>query len=597
MRKIDQRAAAELVAAAVLSAALYVGLSAAAIGWSGDLRPIPLWLATAACVATAVVAPTKDLRWAVVAGGAVVGNVASGLWLFDETARSLVTPGLAVFVQTVLAVALLRRVLGHDVAIRRTRRSIEVLGVAVVTSAVGATIAVAETLSPVVGDRFDSWVSWALGDLVGLLVVLPLVLAPRVPLVIPREASVVRESVLSVALLVIAVAITFNMSNSAVYVIAPGILWLAIRFGPRVAAPCALFTVVAGTILTGDGHGPFLTGDHPVLHVQGFNLAVGLCSLVGGALAVRAWDDQQHLGAMVAAMPDATLIKNRSGQLLNAWIPQAMSDASVNLLSATPRSNHPLDTIDAGSVEPTIHLTLDGRTLEQRTAAMVDGRTLHLFRDISEEEERRRQLCARREQLTAAIADEQARLGKRLHNAPVQLLTAALLRIGEERSRRDSNDLDDAESMIAEAIGQLRSVSDQLVPPDVEAGGLVDTLVQFGHQFLSSPDVALASHDQSSPHVTGQTASTLYLIGREALTNVALHADASRVTIDLATSDREAILRIENDGRGLQPVDGSDRRHLGVELMRQRATALGGSLEIEAGPSGGVVVTALVPIS
>ncbi|MEZ5226296.1 MAG: MASE1 domain-containing protein [Acidimicrobiales bacterium] len=186
MRKIDQRAAAELVAAAVLSAALYVGLSAAAIGWSGDLRPIPLWLATAACVATAVVAPTKDLRWAVVAGGAVVGNVASGLWLFDETARSLVTPGLAVFVQTVLAVALLRRVLGHDVAIRRTRRSIEVLGVAVVTSAVGATIAVAETLSPVVGDRFDSWVSWALGDLVGLLVVLPLVLAPRATRHSPR---------------------------------------------------------------------------------------------------------------------------------------------------------------------------------------------------------------------------------------------------------------------------------------------------------------------------------------------------------------------------------------------------------------------------
>ncbi|MEZ5226297.1 MAG: hypothetical protein R2710_06375 [Acidimicrobiales bacterium] len=325
---------------------------------------------------------------------------------------------------------------------------------------------------------------------------------------------------LSVALLVIAVAITFNMSNSAVYVIAPGILWLAIRFGPRVAAPCALFTVVAGTILTGDGHGPFLTGDHPVLHVQGFNLAVGLCSLVGG-VGGAGLGRPAALGAMVAAMPDATLIKNRSGQLLNAWIPQAMSDASVNLLSATPRSNHPLDTIDAGSVEPTIHLTLDGRTLEQRTAAMVDGRTLHLFRDISEEEERRRQLCARREQLTAAIADEQARLGKRLHNAPVQLLTAALLRIGEERSRRDSNDLDDAESMIAEAIGQLRSVSDQLVPPDVEAGGLVDTLVHLGHQFLSSPDVALASHDQSSPHVTGQTASTLYLIGREALTNVA----------------------------------------------------------------------------
>ncbi len=583
------------ILAAIGSAALYVSLSRAAISWSGDLRPIPLWLATAGCIGVATIMPTVVLCRAVLFGGAVVGNLASGFLLFDETLRSIAAPALAVAVQSVLAVTLLIKVLTPDGAIRRTRRAIKVIGVSVFASAVGATIATIETASPVIDDRLDAWVAWALGDLVGLLVVLPLVVAHRVPLVVPREGRVAREMVISIGLVILAVAVTFNMSNSAVYLIAPAVLWLAIRFGPAVAAPASLFTVVVGTALTGSGRGPFLVSDHPVLNVQGFNLAVGLCALVGGGIAVRAYDDQQQLGALIAAMPDAAIVKRSGGEVVNAWIPQNLVSASRAFIGSIPPSDNPIDAIGPGTIEPTVHRTDDGSTFEQRIAQIADGRTLHLFRDITEDESRRRELHLRREELSAAVAEEQTRLGQLLHDGPIQLLTAALLRIGEQYDRSPSPSLAVAEGMIADAMHQLRSVSDQLVPPDVESGELVEALLHVGRRFNPSPAVTIDARDHAARCPTGASASAMYLIGREALVNVALHASAQRISIDLTGDDDQAVLEICDNGVGLLPVT-DERRHLGLSLMRQRAAALGGSVEIGSGPDGGVLIRATLPV-
>ena len=85
--------------------------------------------------------------------------------------------------------------------------------------------------------------------------------------------------------------------------------------------------------------------------------------------------------------------------------------------------------------------------------------------------------------------------------------------------------------------------------------------------------------------------STLYFVCSEALANVAKHAHASRVSIDLGEDVSGPVLRIEDDGVGGANVAAGS----GLGGLADRLQALGGSLVIDDRPSGGTAVTAAVP--
>jgi signal transduction histidine kinase len=101
----------------------------------------------------------------------------------------------------------------------------------------------------------------------------------------------------------------------------------------------------------------------------------------------------------------------------------------------------------------------------------------------------------------------------------------------------------------------------------------------------------------------------IYRVVQESLTNVAKHANASQVSVHLAIDDRAAALTVEDDGRGMGTRGGrggraggngaevmEDGPHLGLLGMRERITAVGGTLTIGPGAAGGVRVTARIPI-
>jgi signal transduction histidine kinase len=79
---------------------------------------------------------------------------------------------------------------------------------------------------------------------------------------------------------------------------------------------------------------------------------------------------------------------------------------------------------------------------------------------------------------------------------------------------------------------------------------------------------------------------------QEALTNIARHAQATLVCVSLVESAREVTLTIEDDGIGLPPEPG---RGNGVDGMRERAEAYGGTLRFAAGRRGGTVVSVSLP--
>ncbi|WP_229425662.1 ATP-binding protein [Massilia sp. Se16.2.3] len=77
----------------------------------------------------------------------------------------------------------------------------------------------------------------------------------------------------------------------------------------------------------------------------------------------------------------------------------------------------------------------------------------------------------------------------------------------------------------------------------------------------------------------------------EALTNVAKHAGATRVTVTLRRQRQHLTLSICDNGRGILPADRLKPASFGLRGMSERARALGGTLALSAAPGGGTMVT------
>ena len=88
----------------------------------------------------------------------------------------------------------------------------------------------------------------------------------------------------------------------------------------------------------------------------------------------------------------------------------------------------------------------------------------------------------------------------------------------------------------------------------------------------------------------------LFRIFQESLTNVARHAQATRVDISLNTQDSEIIMLIEDDGRGFDPESIQKKQTLGIVGMRERAIMMGGTYSINSSPGNGTVTEVIIPL-
>lgn len=86
----------------------------------------------------------------------------------------------------------------------------------------------------------------------------------------------------------------------------------------------------------------------------------------------------------------------------------------------------------------------------------------------------------------------------------------------------------------------------------------------------------------------------LFRIASEALVNVRLHANASRIAIELDARDGEVALRIRDDGVGFDPSVRDDERY-GLRGMEERAALAGGSFRVESDRASGTVIEAVLP--
>lgn len=576
-----------------ISAAAFVALSAAARSWSGDLTPSPLWLATAAVTAIALIS-TGDRPWAIVGGA--IGGVVSGLWVYDDTLRNLISPVAANTLEMVIVVVLVTRLLPAGPTIRRTRDGLIVLAIAIVAASVSGLVAIADTASTVIGSRFESWWRWTVGDAIGQLLLVPIALTFRLAFItspIGRHRTEIVATCVGVVGLGI---VAFWVDSPVLYVIAPLVLWLAIRFGPRLTAPIAVIAAVAATAATGRGHGPFATlGDDPVVQVQLFNLSVALSSLVGGAHAVRADRDHDHLAAVLSSLPDIVLVRGAGGEVVDAWVPDGLHPTVAELAPEASASAVPMvdDPIEQGP--RAVLTTMSGAVFERRTAPLDDRRSIEVYRDISTEQEALKDLRRREEIAEDSRLAEQARIAREIHDSPLQLLAAAKLRVEAANDTAPDPNLARAVDLMTEALKQLRGQVITLMPPDVEAGHVVEALEHLAHRIVD-PLVRVDTTSDVDVEIGPDDSITLFLVGREAISNAARHAAASRITIALTHVGGQLELVIADDGVGRSDLD-VDRKRIGLALMRDRITERGGDMDFRQRAGHGTTVTFRLPVA
>ena len=197
------------------------------------------------------------------------------------------------------------------------------------------------------------------------------------------------------------------------------------------------------------------------------------------------------------------------------------------------------------------------------------------------------------------VVEERERIGRDLHDNVIQGLYAASLSL-EEVDHLVATDPTAASERIDRVIDAIhRSIADIRgfivgLRPDLEGSDLRTGVQVLAEDLrLTTTLEVVTSIDAAVDGPTGLDDGTrreVLQILREALSNVARHARASRVEVALAETERGFVLTVTDDGVGFDPDAPAAGGHHGLVNMRDRATATGGRLSIDSHPGRGTAL-------
>jgi signal transduction histidine kinase len=253
------------------------------------------------------------------------------------------------------------------------------------------------------------------------------------------------------------------------------------------------------------------------------------------------------------------------------------------------------------------HDELEGR-VAQRTADLARANE-SLRAEVAERrlaEQARNELLRR---LVVVEEDERARIARELHDQMGQQLTA--LKLGLEAlaspptGRVEPSDQLRRMLALTRQIGRdMHRIAWELGPAALEEFDLPAALSNYAEEWSGHSGVParLQCTGPWDARLPSQIETTLYRVAQEALTNVAKHANAGRLSLILNRRAADVLVIIEDDGIGFDPDGGSaveparPGRRLGLTGMKQRVQAVGGVFQIESTPGGGTTVFVRVPI-
>ena len=199
--------------------------------------------------------------------------------------------------------------------------------------------------------------------------------------------------------------------------------------------------------------------------------------------------------------------------------------------------------------------------------------------------------------------EERQRLARDLHDSVSQAVYGIALaaRSAQELLSKDPSlvhePLEYLLRLSEAALAEMRALIFELRPEALAREGLTGALKHHTAALRARHGIKVEESLGAEPDLSFERKQGLYRIAQEALHNAARHARAKRVVVALSQVNSDIRLEVSDDGVGFDSAAASDPGHFGLNTMRERATELGGTLEIDSRVRGGTTVRAIVPVS
>jgi signal transduction histidine kinase len=247
-------------------------------------------------------------------------------------------------------------------------------------------------------------------------------------------------------------------------------------------------------------------------------------------------------------------------------------------------------------------------TLAAFAAAAIDAALLVATeRDLAAAQERARAQSGMLARVIDAQEAERARVARDLHDQIGQSLTSVLLglRLVDGSLASETPDVDDVRAhtadvraLVGQALDEVRRLAFDLRPTVLDDLGLVAAVRRLASDHTERHglpvELTLVGLDDDT-RLEPVVETGVYRVVQEALTNVARHAHASRAEVELAVEeDHRVRATVADDGVGFA-VDAGMVGSLGLAGMRERASLVGGRLDVVSGRGEGTTVVLSVP--
>lgn len=206
------------------------------------------------------------------------------------------------------------------------------------------------------------------------------------------------------------------------------------------------------------------------------------------------------------------------------------------------------------------------------------------------------------ERLRTAREDERIGIAREIHDELGQVLTALkidLTLFQNKLSKRNNffkKDLEGIISLVDSIIKTVQKISTELRPAVLDDLGLNAAIEWQVWEFQNRTGIIFdVSKIEDIGKLERHTATALFRIFQEALTNIARHSAASKVEIVMKRIDSDIFLEIHDNGSGITTEKIENKNSIGILGMRERAIALGGEFMISGSPGIGTVVTVRIP--
>lgn len=236
---------------------------------------------------------------------------------------------------------------------------------------------------------------------------------------------------------------------------------------------------------------------------------------------------------------------------------------------------------------------------------------LSIFRDISEQKEYERRIKSSEEKyrqlalhLQSIREEERTKIAREIHDELGQQLTGIFFEVSGIKTMRTRSKaqlderIDKIHEMVENLISSVQRIASELRPALLDDLGLIPAIEWEVSQFEQRTKInSKLNLNISELDLPKETATVIFRILQESLTNIARHSKAKKVIIDLKIENGDFLMEIIDNGIGVPEEKLSDPKSIGLIGMKERAFSCNGELLIDSKPKKGTRVKLRIPLN